>query len=249
MSHRFYAGEIFHKRFLPRVHRFTYDYFFIDIDVNDLMGLNLPLFRYNRLGVLSFLSQDHFGKSDDFLHNAHDAIDRLGWEKPSSIRFLTLPRIFHFVFNPISVLLLLDSEGTPAHMIAEVHNYNGGRVLYPMTLERINPHQFRSRHAKSMYVSPFMGYEGIYTFTLDYTENHFGLHIKLCEENQEMLIAHFSGSALPFSSRSIRTLLYRHTFLTLFVVTRTLWQSFRLKLKNIPWHSPRSEDQIKKEIP
>lgn len=247
MSHRFYAGEIFHRRFLPREHHFTYDYFFLDIDAERLEDLRSSLFGYNRAGIMSFLSHDHFGTHADFLANALELIASAGWEKPHSIRFITLPRIFHFVFNPISILLLLDEEQNPSAIVAEVHNYNRGRVLYPMKLSMINTKQYRAQCTKSMYVSPFMGYEGIYTFTLEYTPEHFNLRILLSEGNLEMLVAHFSGSSLPFSTRTIRTLLCNHTFLSLFVVTRTLWQSLRLKLKGLAWYPPRPQDQHKQE--
>lgn len=247
MSHRFYAGEIFHKRFLPREHRFTYDYFFLDIDVERLEDLNIPLFGYNRRGIMSFLARDHFGSHKDFRTNVYELIASAGWERPHRVRFLTLPRMFHFVFNPISLLVLLDHEGKPTRMVAEVHNYNGGRVLYPLTLSPLDATRYRAQCPKSMYVSPFMGYEGVYTFTLEYTPEHLGVKVLLSEGEREMLVAHFSGSSLPFSTRSIRTLLCNHTFLSLFVVTRTLWQSLRLKLKGLAWHSPRPQDQTKQE--
>ncbi len=52
------------------------------------------------------------------------------------MRFLTLPRVLNFVFNPISVLVLFDEESNPRHILAEVHNYNGGRVVYCVKLEK-----------------------------------------------------------------------------------------------------------------
>lgn len=248
MTHRFFEGEIYHKRFFPKEHSFTYDYFFIDIDVNDLKSLNTRFFSQKGLGVMSFLARDHFGQNDDFLENTHTLITSLGWGKPCQLRFLTLPRIFNFVFNPISILLLLDENGKATHGIAEVHNYNGGRVLYPMTLQQDEHGDFRASVPKSMYVSPFMGYEGTYTFSLHYTAEHFGLKVHLSNDTQKMLLADFQGEARPFSTATIRTLLCNHTFLSLFVVTRTLWQTFRLKLKGLTWTSPRPQDQLKKEL-
>ena len=248
MSHRFYEGEIFHKRFFPRQHVFTYDYFFLDAEVENLASLENSLFKLNRFGVMSFFAHDHFGSSRDFLSNAKELIEALGWSDYASIRFLTLPRMFHFVFNPLSMLLLLDEDGSPTHCVAEVHNYNGGRVLYPMTLERDTYAHLYATSPKSMYVSPFMGYEGTYTFHIEYSPEHFGLRIDLSEGNQHMLIAHFSGASRPYGTKSIRSLLCNHTFLSLFVVTRTLWQSLRLKLKGLSWNSPRLIDQTHKEL-
>jgi len=248
MSHCFYEGEIFHKRFSPKVHHFTYDYFFLDIDVNELSSLKTRFFSYNKANIFSFLTRDHFGSSESFLQNASELITALGWEQPENLRFLTLPRMFHFVFNPISILLLLDREKRVTHAIAEVHNYNGGRVLYPMELECDEKGRYLGISPKSMYVSPFMGYEGMYRFTIEYTLEHFGLAVELNVNDAPLLLAHFSGSAKPFTASSIRSLLCAHTFLTFFVVTRTLWQTLRLKLKGgLTWYTPRAQDQIHKE--
>lgn len=249
MSHRFYEGEIFHKRYSPKVHQFTYDYFFLDINLNEIETLHNRAFSVNSLNFMSFYSKDHFGNSGSIVHNAQKVISDLGWEKPHELRFITLPRMANFVFNPISMLLLLDSQKNVTHAIAEVHNYNGGRVLYPMALEMDNKGRYTGNCPKTMYVSPFMGYEGEYHFAIDYTEKHFGLIVELYVDNRPLLLAHFSGGAKPFTTASIRSLLCAHTFLTFFVVTRTLWQTFRLKLKGgLTWYSPRTGDQTHKEI-
>lgn len=247
MSHRFYEGEIFHKRFFPKEHSFTYDYFFLDIDVLDLASLSNPPFKHNRLGVMSFLTRDHFGKTNDFLTNVQTLIQTLGWSGYKHLRFLSLPRIFHFVFNPISLVLLLDEHSEPTHCVAEVHNYNGGRVLYPMTLTK-EEERWSGEAPKSMYVSPFMGYEGKYRFELLYNPDHFAIKINLHEGERAMLVADFKGSVLPFTTKSVHTLLCNHTFLSLFVVTRTLYQSLRLKLKGLTFYSPRPQDQLKMEL-
>lgn len=249
MSHRFYEGEIFHKRYAPKVHQFTYDYFFLDIDVAHIDRLHNGIFSTNGLNLMSFYTKDHFGDTNSFAYNAHALINVLGWAKPNELRFITLPRMANFVFNPISMLLLLDNTKRVTHAIAEVHNYNGGRVLYPMELELDNKGRYTGNCPKTMYVSPFMGYEGEYHFAIEYTEKHFGLIVELHVNNSPLLLAHFSGGAKPFTTSSIRSLLCAHTFLTFFVVTRTLWQTLRLKLKGgLTWYSPRTHDQIHKEI-
>lgn len=248
MSHRFYEGEIYHKRFRPKLHIFTYDYFFIDIDVYSLDTLQIPLFALEGKNLMSFNAQDHFGANDNFLQNCTDLITSLGWEMPASLRFLTLPRMFNFVFNPISILLLIDKESKPTHIVAQVHNYNGGRVLYPMALTTKNGSLYTADHPKSMYVSPFLGYEGNYHFALRYTDEKLHLTVNLEQKNQPILTAVFNGEGKEFSTSALRSILCNHTFLTLFVVSRTLWQTFLLKLKGLSWSSPRPSDQYKKEL-
>jgi uncharacterized protein len=248
VSHRFFEGEILHHRFHPKKHHFSYDFFFLDVDVDALNVLSSRFFSTTSFAPMGFFARDHFGESRDFSDNAYALLERLGWQKPSQLRFITLPRIFHFVFNPISVLLLLDESQKPTHMVVEVHNYNGGRVLYPMMLEPHTHDTFKGSHPKTMYVSPFLGYEGVYTFTLGYTQAFFSLKIELAQANMPMLMAYFKGESKPFTSKTIHSLLWRHTFLTLFVVTRTLWQTVKLALKGIAWAGPRAIDQTRKDL-
>lgn len=248
MSHRFLEGEILHHRFLPKKHRFVYDFFFLDIDVYALSSLQNRLFSASFFSPMGFLPRDHFGTHDSLLDNALELLNTLGWQKPPFLRFITLPRIFHFVFNPISILLLLDEAKNPTHMVVEVHNYNGGRVLYPMELGHDRGAFYKGNHPKTLYVSPFLGHEGVYDFMLSYNSTRLSLTIELFQTNTPMLLTHFKGESIPFSSKSIASLLCRHTFLTFFVVTRTLWQSLRLWLKGIAWTKPRPIDQTRKDL-
>jgi len=248
MNHRFLEGNILHHRFLPKKHRFVYDFFFLDIDVYDLPSLKSSFFSSSSFAPMGFFARDHFGQDDSLLLNAQTLFQTLGWEEPPHLRFITLPRIFHFVFNPISILLLLDASEKPTHMVVEVHNYNGGRVLYPMVLAHEKSDFYKGEHPKTLYVSPFLGFDGMYTFHISYTPTHFSLRIELSQMDTPMLLTSFTGESLPFSQQNIKHLLCQHTFLTLFVVTHTLWQSLRLWLKGIAWMGPRNIDQTRKDL-
>ena len=84
-------------------------------------------------------------------------------ERSDNMHFITLPRVANFVFNPISVLILFD-KGKPTHLFAEVHNYNGGRVVYPVKLETKDNRGYEGEVMKDMYVSPFLETKGEYRF-------------------------------------------------------------------------------------
>ncbi len=95
---------------------------------------------------------------------------------------------------------------------------------------------------KDMYVSPFFKREGDYNFLFKYNKTDIALKIDLYEDNIKKLTASFSGKALEFTSKNILQLFLRHTFLTLFVVTRTLLQSIRLYLKGIKFNKVQEID-------
>lgn len=240
MSHLLYEGEIYHKRFIPKVHEFTYPFFLLDLDPTKIASLSSRLLR--------FKPQDHFGQSDNFAQNIEELLEKFEIAPASvkSMRFLTLPRMFNFVFNPISILVLFSEEKTPSQMLVEVHNYNGGRVVYPVKLTHESATKYSGSVFKDMYVSPFLKRDGLYKFVIDYTQEHLNLSITLYEENQKTLIAALKTSAQDYTTQNARAIFFRHLFLTFRVVTRTLWQTLRLRLKGLKFTNPTPQDQIRR---
>lgn len=242
MNHLFFDGVVLHKRFRDKEHKFTYPFFMIDIDVANLSTLTNRFFSYNKVNLFSFFTKDHFGGKEDFKANIEELLKKCDVEPTQNMHFLTLPRIANFVFNPISALILFD-EGKPTTMMAEVHNYNGGRTVYPVKLSASEGSSYQGEVQKDMYVSPFLKRDGVYKFTLDYSKEKVSLSVVLYEDDKKTMMTTFSGSAKEFSSKNVLSLFGKHTFLTFWVVLRTLWQSFRLYLKGVSFHSVTPIDQ------
>lgn len=245
MSHRFLDGSIYHKRFLPKQHEFKYKFFMIDMDLSSMESLKKPLMSYNSFNLFSFYSKDHFGKDEEFLENVENLLKKFDIKKGTHMRFVTLPRIVGFVFNPISALIVFDKD-IPTHMICEVHNYNGGRVAYPVRLETKDGSVYFGECLKDMYVSPFFNRDGEYKFSLKYDSTQMMLNITLLEEGEKKLVSVLKLGSVAYANSSILNMFFKHTLLTVWVVTRTLYQSLKLKLKGLKWHSPIKEDQIRR---
>lgn len=245
MSHYWLDGEVFHKRFHPKEHQFRYDYCMLDMDLSKLQTLKNALFSYGGFNLFSFKPKDHFGKDASFLLNTKELLKKFSLEDGYALRFLTLPRILGFVFNPISALLLIQEEKVK-YILVEVHNYNGGRVVYPVALEEKEGSVYSGTIKKDMYVSPFFKREGEYRFTLTYTPQSVQVSVTLYEENVKMLVASFKAKTLEFSSKNSLKIFCSHTFLTFFVVLATLWQSLRLSLKGLEFGKPQDEDQVRR---
>jgi len=221
MSHLLYEGEVYHKRFIPKVHEFTYPFYLLDIDLKEIASLSSKLLRFN--------PRDHFGESEDFSQNVEELLEKFAIKRESvaSMRFLTLPRMFNFVFNPISILVLFD-------------------IVYPVKLSHESGTKYSGSVFKDMYVSPFLKRDGLYKFVVDYTNEHLNLSITLYEENQKTLIASLRTSSQAYTKESARAIFFRHLFLTFRVVTRTLWQTLRLRLKGLAFTNPTPQDQTRR---
>jgi DUF1365 family protein len=245
MSHSFFEGTVYHKRYTPKVHEFTYPFYLLDIDLSLLDRLKNRLFSFEGVNLFSFRSKDHFGQSEDFMENVEALLQKFGLTSSENMHFVTLPRVANFVFNPISVLILFE-KNVPTHLFAEVHNYNGGRVVYPVKLTEKENRSYQGEVMKEMYVSPFLETSGEYRFFLRYDEGKMSLKVDLYEAGEKKLTASFRGTQRPFKSMTVAKLFVRHSFLTFWVVTRTFWQSFRLWRKGLTWYSPTKLDQIRR---
>ena len=241
-KHKFYEGTIYHKRFHPKVHEFKYNFYLLDIDLNYFENLKNSLFSINKLNFLSFKTKDHFGKSDDFLQNVDELLEKFSIKKTKNMRFFTLPRVLNFVFNPISALVVFDDNNQATHLLAEVHNYNNGRIVYPILLEK-KGNSYTGKVKKDMYVSPFFKTDGVYEFQLKYDENKLFLKIDLFEDNEYKLTAIFNSKAKDFNKKSSLNIFLKYMFSTFLVVTRTYIQAIRLFIKGLKIHSPREQDK------
>ena len=241
-NHNIFEGTIYHKRFHPKVHEFKYNFYLLDIDLNYFENLKNSLFSINKLNFLSFKTKDHFGKSDDFLQNVDELLEKFSIKKTKNMRFFTLPRVLNFVFNPISALVVFDDNNQATHLLAEVHNYNNGRVVYPILLEK-KGNSYVGKVKKDMYVSPFFKTDGVYEFQLKYDENKLFLKIDLFEDNEYKLTAIFNSKAKDFNKKSSLNIFFKYMFSTFLVVTRTYIQAIRLFIKGLKIHSPREQDK------
>lgn len=242
MSHKFYGGEVFHKRFKEVDHKFTYPFFMLDINVFSLETLKTRFFSYNRWNLFSFFSKDHFGKKEDFFSNIKELLKQFNLKETNKMRFITMPRIANFVFNPISSLIVFE-EDRPTFMMVEVHNYNGGRIVYPVELRAKTRTKYIGEAQKDMYVSPFLRRDGTYKFSLEYSEEKMVLSVYLYEDEVKTMMTVFSATSKEFSTKSILSLFCKHTFLTFWVVTRTLWQTLKLKIKGLKFNMVTPEDK------
>ena len=109
MNSSIYNGAVIHKRFKPKSHFFKYTVFSLLIDLSELNQLDrdIKFFSFNKLNLISFFEKDHGDR---------DGSSLIEWVKKNldeneinsediRIKLLCYPRIFGYVFNPLSVFL------------------------------------------------------------------------------------------------------------------------------------------------
>ena len=109
-----YIGNVIHKRFKPKVHFFKYKVFSILLDISeiDLLDKSLKIFSHNKFNIISFYDVDHGPRDGTSLKKwvIKNLIENQINTEEIKIKLLCYPRIFGYVFNPLSVFFIYDQN-------------------------------------------------------------------------------------------------------------------------------------------
>jgi DUF1365 family protein len=235
-----YNGKIMHARMRPVHHRFTYRVMslLIDLDRLDEADRRSRLFGVNRAAPFSFHESDHGERNGSPLSGY---VRRLAEERGLAlsggrILLLCYPRVFGYVFNPISIYFCYGSCGNLALLIYEVRNTFGELHSYVLPVEDAAAGgAIRQCQAKEFYVSPFMDMQTRYRFSIAPPSEQVKVRILQTDAQGALFAAAFSGRRSPLTGRSLLVTLVTLPFLTLKVVAAIHWEASRLWLKGVPY--------------
>lgn len=230
-----YQGWVSHRRFAPRRHAFRYRVFSLLLDLDELQDLSrLRLFRWNKPGVTSFYDSDH-GDGHDLRAWLDGVLDAEGVSARGAKRVLCYPRLFGYVFNPLSVWFCHHEDGRLTAIVYEVHNTFGERHTYVLRADECRD-LIRQRCAKTFYVSPFLSMNCTYDFEVRVPGDDVLIAINETEAGKPVLAAVFSGRRKPLDDTSLAILLLRHPLMTLKVIVAIHFEAVRLMLKGVNRH-------------
>lgn len=237
-----YPGKVMHQRLRPFGHRFTYSVFslLVDIDRLDELGRMSRLLGVNRPGLLSFYEGDHVERDGETLRHFADRLLTLaGCErKPARILLLAYPRIFGYVFNPISTYFAYDDRNSLVAVIYAVRNTFGERHSYvaPILPGETSAAGIRQTRSKIFHVSPFIEMGARYHFRVLPPGRTVRLRIHETADDDPLLAATFHGNATALTSASLGKCLVRFPFMTLKVIAGIHWEALKLWLKGARFH-------------
>lgn len=232
-----YQGFVTHRRIRPAHHAFRYRVFslLLDLDEIDALAARSRLFKRNRRGILSFHDKDH-GDGGDLRVWAGTQLARHGLVAQGPLRLLCYPRLFGYVFNPLSVWFCHDTHGALAAMIYEVHNTFGERHAYVLPAAAGGGLQ-QQECGKAFYVSPFLSMDCRYSFRIRPPGEEVLIAIDECEAGMPVLNAVFAGKRRPLTDAQLALALVRHPLMTLKVAAAIRFEALRLWLKRVPRHA------------
>ena len=231
-----YNGTVIHKRFKPKVHFFKYKVFSILIDISEinLLHKNLKIFSYNSFNIISFYDADH-GPRDGtsvkkwVIKNLKDnQIDT----KDIKIKLLCYPRIFGFVFNPLSVFFIYNKKSELISILYEVKNTFDEQHTY-IFKSRENENPIKHTCKKKFHVSPFIEMNCTYFFKILKPGDKISVIIDQYDEEGKLLYASQDGSRIELNNKNLFLSYLKHPLMTFKIIAAIHFEAFKLWIKGI----------------
>ena len=237
--HWLYTGKVFHRRVGVAAHAFVYPALFLCFPLSRRAELAGGVMGYNRFNLFAFHEADH-GDGKDALAWIHGILRDagLGGLTAGEVWLQTQPRVFGFVFNPVSFWYCHDQDGDLKAVLAEVKNTFGERHCYLLTAPGHAPITDKSvlDCRKCFHVSPFHPVAGEYRFRFHRTAVRSTVAIHYYIEDRLQLKTAVTGAAKPLSSRELLKALIQQGWSTLLVVLRIHRQALTLWRKGAVFH-------------
>jgi DUF1365 family protein len=235
-----YASRVMHQRFFPVGHRFTYGVWYLLADLDELPRLDraIPGFAHNRAALVSVHDRDHGPRDGSPLRPwiearlAEAGIDLQG----GPIRLLCFPRVFGYVFNPLSVWFCHGPDGELRAILYEVSNTFGETHGYLVPVPAGDDRAvIRSGFDKELFVSPFIDMAASYDFRTRIPDERIAVLVRERAPGGQVLVATLTGRRRELTGRRLSWMLLRYPFVTLRVTLGIHLQALRLWLKGAPY--------------
>lgn len=243
-------GQIRHARLRLATNRFTYRAWFLRLPLRSLARRPARLFwlRFNQRGIFSVNDADH-GDGRPLLDWFDELLRSQGVvDADGEVWLHTFPRLFGFVFNPVTFWFAHRADGALRATVCEVNNTFGERHFYLLAHDDGRPLRWGEELAarKVFYVSPFYAVDGRYRFRFMLSEaspapaehpKRFIGRIDYDGETGPLLQTSISGALVPLTDRTLLRALFGYPLFAFGVIARIHWQAVRLWLKRVPFFS------------
>jgi DUF1365 family protein len=234
MQSAIYTGNVYHKRSVPKVHKFDYRIYLFWIKLKELDELTKTVsgFTENKSGlsIVNFKRDDYLGDPNTSLEDSVlQKMNELS-EEPvdGDIYMLGQVRTFGLYFSPVNFYYLRNKEGFYTHMLAEVSNTPWNkRHHYLVDLKE------QKDCDKAFHVSPFNPIDMQYKWKIQQPGDTLRLNLS-CHKESKHFEAAINMRKKPLTTANLRSSLISIPSMTIKTVAGIYWQAIKLFFKRVP---------------
>jgi len=229
MNSCIYNGIVKHHRFKPIKHSLNYKTFSLLIDLDEIENLtkNISIFSFNKFNVFSFYNIDHGERDGSSVKEwVLKNIKKFNISNNiTKIKLLCYPRIFGYVFNPLSIFYCYENNRLKA-IFYEVKNTFNEQHTYIFKIK--NDEKIEQKCKKKFYVSPFMNMETYYNFKLLSPKEKLSIFIKQTDGEETILTATQTGDRKEFSFKQLLFNFFKYPLMTIKIISSIHYEAFFL---------------------
>ena len=232
---KIYTGKVIHKRFKPKEHYFKYSVFSLLIDLNELEEINkyIKFFSYNKFNIISFYDKDHGDRDGSSIKLwVKKNLRNIGiMTEDISIKLLCYPRIFGYVFNPLSTYFIYNKHSELISIFYEVKNTFGEQHTYIFKAQ--DEKTVKNKCKKKFYVSPFIEMDCEYHFKTLNPREQLSVVINQNDKDGKLLFASQDGISKDFNNKNLILSYLTHPLMTFKIIGAIHYEAFKLWAKRI----------------
>ncbi|MAC45146.1 MAG: DUF1365 domain-containing protein [Pelagibacteraceae bacterium] len=229
MNSCIYNGEVNHTRFKPVKHFLNYKTFslFIDLDEIEQLDKSISIFSHNKFNIFSFYNKDHGDRDGSCLKEwVRSNLKKYKIEgNISKIKMLCYPRIFGYVFNPLSIFYCYENDKLKS-IFYEVKNTFNEQHTYIFKIK--DGEEIKQKCKKKFYVSPFMDMETFYNFKLIDPNQRLSVMIKQTDAEGTVLTATQTGDKKEFNFKQLLVNFFRYPLMTFKIISSIHYEALLL---------------------
>ena len=230
-----YNGNVIHRRFKPKEHFFKYKVFSLLIDLNELEMIEkkIKIFSYNKFNIISFFDIDHGPRDGSSLREwiKKNLVDIGVNHDKVTIKLLCYPRIFNYVFNPLSVFFIYDQNSQLVSILYEVKNTFGEQHTY--IFKTNDDKNIVNNCSKKFHVSPFIEMECHYYFRVLKPSDKISVIIDQWDKVGKLLYASQDGVAKELNNKNLLISFISHPLMTFKIIAAIHYEALKLWLKGV----------------
>jgi len=223
---------VFHSRQIQATNAFRYPVLNIVMDVSQSKDFN-QLLRDHYKNILSVNGHDYLQGDDNISAEINRYILENFNLKFDQIFLQTIPKMFGYVFNPVSFWYCL-TNGVLTAVLCEVANTFGEKHYYWLYQNGQNLNDQWLIAKKNFHVSPFFPIEGFYKFRFKFDQNNIHVDIQHFDDQGHIkLTTWIHGKMLAIKNFSLLNLILKFGWFTPMVIIKIHYQALKLFFKKV----------------